>query len=121
MYLTMFWQKIAVSRPYINVYNFFFLYCNRHTQMQCNYHFIVTMLSVNPAAITRSCLYTKRKRLYLNSATALCCNLNRVSITRFIIIVFIKKRCLHFENFKCASHEPSHSNIVSAPYIFCKL
>ena len=111
MCLIMVWQKIAVSSPYINVYNFFFHYYNRHTHLQCNYHLIVTTLFVNPAAITLSCLYTERKKLYLNSATALCCNLNRVSITRSIIIVFIKKHCLHFENLNV--HLVSHHILIS--------
>ena len=49
----------------------------------------------NPAAITQ---YSSLKKLHYNSAIALYCNSNLVSITQFIMIVLIEKHCLHFEN-----------------------
>ena len=40
----------------------------------------------------------QENKFHYNSATALYFNSNLVSIMQFIMIVFIKKCCLHFEN-----------------------
>ena len=124
--LTIFWQKITVSRPYIN--NFFFHYCNKHRQLQCNYHLILlTTLPVNPDAITqltRSCLYTEWKKASFKLCNCLVLQL-KLSIHYMIHYnCFHRVVCFHFENLNV--HFVSHHILIifvstQWSYIFHKL
>ena len=111
--LTKFSRKLlsyGLVQFHINVYNFFLHCCNRHRQLQCNYH--LTLLSMLPqvpvklSSITQliqwSCMYTERKKIHLNFVTTMYCNSNQAIMTvEALPLIWL---------FKCTFHEPSHSN-----------